>query len=284
MNISVIIPTFGRPGHAHAVASAIAPQLRWGDRICIVNQQDPPAAGSKQEHIESLYLGKAGLPQARNAGIRATTAEVVLFLDDDVVPFEGLLEAHRMSYEDAGVGAVAGFVDDPLFDRTLTEPSCFDESTGELRQNFSFCTSKDTISFMGANFSVRRSALEQIGLFDGHFTRNALWEDVDVAFRIRAAGWKIWFCAEAGVRHERVVMGGCRSDRGVRYVYHQFANTAYFACRHAPRRHARSWARFWWHRLEYLSRTPDGVLRRSIIMVAAALAGAAAGMARYLTR
>ncbi|HAJ80111.1 MAG TPA: hypothetical protein DCO75_10100, partial [Fibrobacteres bacterium] len=86
------------------------------------------------------------------------------------------------------------------------------------------------------------------------FKGNALWEDIDCAFRIRKAGWRISYCPEAKVRHLRGQKGGCRANGRIVYTYNQFANTAYFAARHAQKKHYHTWFIFWIYRLEYLSR------------------------------
>jgi hypothetical protein len=133
---------------------------------------------------------------------------------------------------------------------------------------------------MGANMSFLRSALTGIGGFDERYRSNALWEEVDCCLRLLAAGHALWYCADAKVKHCREDSGGCRGDRGKgRYLYHQFANTAYFASRFANPENYGRWFTFWKYRLEYFTRTEKG---RDFIGVSAGMVGAAGGIVRFL--
>jgi GT2 family glycosyltransferase len=99
------------------------------------------------------------------------------------------------------------------------------------------------------------------------------------------AGYKIWYCAEARLTHLHNNSGGCRSDKRYRYLFHSFANTAYFLCKYSPRKSARSSTNFWKYRLEYLSRKPlkinSSKMRHDPFAVIAGLCGAGAGLARF---
>jgi GT2 family glycosyltransferase len=278
--VDVVIPTYARGDRALNVGEKLRPQLKGKDRIFIVWQGNDPAPPSPDPAISVIHSPRPNLPRARNRGCAAGKGAVVIFLDDDVEVMDNLIANHRISYLDQATGGVAGRVDDPLFDSSQTVPSVFEPQTGALRQNFNLDADQETISFMGANMSVARSALSQIGGFDERFSGNGLWEEIDVAFRLRAAGYTIRYCSGAGVRHLRAATGGCRSHRAYRYLYHQFANTAYFAFKHADRCYRVSWIRFWWYRLEYLSRTGRRFPRHDPLAVAAAMMGAVCGISR----
>jgi GT2 family glycosyltransferase len=280
--IDVSIPTFRRTEAALAVAQSAAQQLGGTEFVTVVMQegQMPVTAIPRVRVIGS---NPPNLPRARNAGVNATTADIVLFLDDDVTVLPGLIAAFRAAFEDPTVGGVAGYVDDPLLDRSRPMPSTFIEETGEIFQNFTLDHDADTISVMGANMAFRRSALQSVKGFDENFRRNALWEDIDISFRLRKAGWRLRYCAAARVVHRRLD-GGCRTDKAGRYLYHQFANTAYFACRHMKRQHRHSWLNYWKYRLEFLSRSKSGRPLHNPILVAAGLLGAGAGLVRAMTK
>jgi GT2 family glycosyltransferase len=280
-SIDVIIPTYERPLLAEKLTVSLAPQLSENDRIFIVWQGNNKPQIRETESIRLLRSSPPSLPRARNAGIRAGKGAFVLFLDDDVTVSPGLLDGHRKAFDDTSVGAVAGRVDDPLFDKKEKAPAFFDEVTGRLKQNFCVDKSQYTISVMGANMSFRRSALVAAGLFDENFIHNALWEEVDVAFRLRTAGWAVWYCHSAMVRHNRDQGGGCRTDRPLVYCYHQFANTAYFAARHCRKKYRKSWFTYWKYRLEYESRRKTRWLDHDPKMVLAGMAGAMAGVLRH---
>lgn len=54
-------------------------------------------------------------------------------------------------------------------------------------------------SVVGAYMQVRREAIQAAGLLDEAFFMYG--EDLDWAFRIKAAGWKVWYHPEVTVRH-----------------------------------------------------------------------------------
>jgi glycogen(starch) synthase len=285
LSIDIIIATSNRQDAIPGLVAALQPQCDARTGIIVVSQGEAPAAGSLPAGITMLHLARPNLPNARNAGLRASSADIALFLDDDVEPLAGLIEAHRSCYTDQSIAGVAGYVDDPLFDPKQVRPSWIDLSTGNCVQNFSLPSSGRTISAMGANMSFRRSVLLSVGGFDDHYRSNALWEEIDCCLRILAGRHALHYCAEAKVRHLRRQDGGCRAEKKYRYLYHQFANTAYFGCRFAQTRHYGSWLRFWKYRLEYLSRVSDkqgGSIRHDPAAVIAGVAGAIAGIFRWI--
>jgi GT2 family glycosyltransferase len=256
MRIDIIISTYNRPDSARKVIESLNVQLTDKDRVFVVWQgkQKPDPDTSCLSIVSYVFSSPPNLPRARNRGIRSGTGDIILFLDDDVEVKPGLIEAHRNAYTDAHIGAIAGKIIDPVFTSANNQAALFNEKTGELTQNFCVKEPQDTISLMGANMSLRRSALERIGMFDESFVNNALWEDVDAAFRLRRAGYIIRYCPDACVVHARDTHGGCRSASRTRYLFFQFANTAYFAARHAKREYYASWFTYWKYRLEYESR------------------------------
>jgi GT2 family glycosyltransferase len=282
-SIDIIIPTFARKGSATLLINSIGKILTPCDCIYVVWQGTEKPVETVDGNVHFIRSSPPNLPKARNRGIAEGKGDIILFLDDDVeILCEDFLEIHRKAYSSPGIGAVAGYIDDPLFVNQGASCSVYDETTGEIIQNFSVNQSQDTISFMGAHISIKREAIAGIGGFDEKFKGNALWEDIDCAFRIRKAGWRISYCPEAKVRHLRGQKGGCRANGRIVYTYNQFANTAYFAARHAQKKHYHTWFIFWIYRLEYLSRRHFLWFRHDPLMVMAAMAGALGGIARCL--
>jgi len=59
----------------------------------------------------------------------------------------------------------------------------------------------------------RRAMLDEIGFLDERFFMNA--EDTDLCFRARLAGWEVWYCADAVVRHRVSASQGVDSANNV---------------------------------------------------------------------
>ena len=116
----------------------------------------------------------------------------------------------------------------------------------------------DVDAISGACMLVRRSAIEQVGLFDeGYFMH---CEDLDWCMRFRLAGWRVVFVPDAVVMHEKGVSSRSRpvfvewhTHRGMARYYRKF-----FANRYPivlmPVVLAGIWARFAWVALGHLVR------------------------------
>lgn len=82
----------------------------------------------------------------------------------------------------------------------------------------------------GASLLLRRQALEVVGLFDQE-TFFMYWEDTDLAFRMRKAGWELAVADDARVWHKQSASVGQRSPLLDEY----FTQSAVrFLRRHAP--------------------------------------------------
>ncbi len=287
--IDIVIPTYRRSLLGGSLLTDLISQCYDVDRIFVVWQGKNKPQLVDHPAIRYIHCPKPNLPASRNAGIMAGGNPIILFLDDDCTIKPGLLDAHRACYYDPSIGAVAGYVDDPLFESDPTTiPSKFDIKSGELIQKFDIFQSGPSISVMGTNMSFRRSAIEKIGGFDIHYTHNAIWEEIDASFRILNAGYNIYYCASAKVVHHRCPQGGCRTDGKLSDTFHMFANTAYFACTFADIKYIKGWINFWKYRLEYSSRISHEKVNgnkycHDVRVVFAGLSGAVFGILIFLT-
>jgi len=77
---------------------------------------------------------------------------------------------------------------------------------------------------------VRKAALAEIGLQDERFFLD--WEGIDWSARAHTAGWEVWFCPAARVRH----IGGVSIRQApLRWVVHSHRGMyRYFAKRRPP--------------------------------------------------
>jgi GT2 family glycosyltransferase len=283
-SIDIVIPTYNRPKIVRATINALFCQLLKQDRIIVVWQGEKPEV-QNTDRVMLLQSSPPNLPRARNCGVRAGKNRIILMLDDDIDVYPELLDRHRISHYDETVACVAGYIEDAVYDKQKTEPSSFDFRTGRLIQNFSCHTAGLSVSAPGGNMSVKREAFEAVKGFDENFKGNALWEEIDFSFRLRAKGMKIIFNPDAGIKHLRNSCGGCRRKGDMSYLYRQFANTGYFAVRWAPAQYYRSWLNYWKYRLEFISRSGKITgLKHNPLMVLVALLGALAGLSCHAVR
>jgi len=195
VDISVQICTYNRAAHVAACLAALARQTHPADRFEVVlvdDGSDEPLA----VHVDAtkypfalrlLRIPHGGLARARNAGIRAASGDVVLFIDDDTIADERLVGEHWRSHEQYPHSVVLGWVNhvDPDNASRRRRPRLADFST-------SF--------FWTSNVSVRRQDLVAAGLFDEAFTEYG-WEDVEFGERLRDLGLGRRFNRRAVVSH-----------------------------------------------------------------------------------
>jgi GT2 family glycosyltransferase len=137
-----------------------------------------------------------------NRGLIEARGEIVLFLDDDVIPERELIKVHADGHKKASRGLVAGRVIQPWQEGI--------DFSKDKAFHFASCRSCWVDGFMAGNFSIQRDCALKIGGFDEQFVRVAYNFEAEFAYRWRSAGHKILFEPSATVHHLKVASGGTR--------------------------------------------------------------------------
>lgn len=136
---------------------------------------------------------------ARNRGIAASEAEVVLFIDDDCVPGRQWIRALVEGPWARGTAAVAGRV---LNARQASKTARYFQHINWIAfptPERHFTPEGELIHAGTLNCAYRRQVLEQLGGFEPEFRDGG--EDRDLADRARNLGYRLEYCAEAVVEH-----------------------------------------------------------------------------------
>jgi len=143
-----------------------------------------------------------GPAAARNAGLAATSAPIVAFVDSDVDVSLDAIGRLAAMLADPSVGAVAP--------RILPAGTRLDMGAraGAVRPGARTSYVPSTV------LVVRRSAIEAIGGFDEQLR---VGEDVDLVWRLVAAGWTVRYAPELTARHAEPRTRLARLDRSRRY-------------------------------------------------------------------
>lgn len=194
LRISVVVPTYNRLDTLrHVIPSLVAQDSPRGAFEVVVadsNSTDGTAeylAGVAAEHpfvrhVPGAYTGRAS---ARNGGIAASLAPIVLFTDADIIVSPDLLARHLAHHDQPGIRAVVGMevqvdsYDDYVRkrdDRALRAPL-----HGEKHKRLSW------LYFLTGNASVPRAELDRVGRFDEDFTGYG-HEDLELGYRLQQAG------------------------------------------------------------------------------------------------
>jgi GT2 family glycosyltransferase len=172
----------------------------------------------------------------------------------------GCIAEHLVLHERTDVGAVAGRIRNvkgPSWPEAA-EVAFINPDTGESRGNFDLDTEGPVVYGCGAHFSVKRSAIAAAGLFDPHFRGNALFEEADFFFRMRARGLTAWYTPRAIVEHYCAQAGGCRALEGTAYLLDRIHNHSLFYFRHVHALPSRAFIRFMKNLAEFVSRDGKG--------------------------
>ena len=164
-------------------------------------------------------LGFAG---GNNAGAREAAGEWLVFLNNDTAPEpEWLASLAAEAAAHPGFALVTSrlvFMDDPAVvdsagDGYFRAGGAFKHGYGASADAFG--TSREVFGACGAAFMIRRDVFERLGGFDERFFMN--FEDVDLSYRARLLGFRVWYAASAIVRHAGSGSLGTMSAAAVYY-------------------------------------------------------------------
>ncbi len=112
-------------------------------------------------------------------------------------------------------------------------------------------TEEQVFGFCGAGVLLRTASLREVGYFDSSFFM--YYEDMDLAWRLRLAGWEVWYVPSAVVHH---IHAGSSKEWSPFFIYHATRNRLYMLLKLAPRRLAwHEWRRFAAHTLGMQTRS-----------------------------
>ncbi|HWE55058.1 MAG TPA: glycosyltransferase [Acidimicrobiales bacterium] len=198
---AVVIPTYGRREPVWKCLRSVAAMRPRPPVVLLVDGNEEPLElpADVAGIVEVVREPNQGAAHARNVGYRAAAdrgADVVCFLDDDAIAPADWYERHVAAHaEMPGAAAVGGAVENlhpesPI--ARMTQEVVFRplrNDPGPVR----------FIPTLNASFKV--ASLEQVGGFDEGFP-GAAGEDVDLCWRIVAAGWTIHYEPGLTVLHD----------------------------------------------------------------------------------
>jgi mycofactocin system glycosyltransferase len=201
--VEIVIPVRDRPAGLAATLAALATE-RHPPVVVVDDGSIGPGTADIARVAGARVLRherSRGPAAARNTGWRSTDADVIAFVDADCVPADGWLDALLPHFVDPAVGAVAPRIvtSAPLgTPRWLVDYEGSRSSLDRGRREGPV-RPRSRIPFVpAATLAVRRSALEEMGGFDEDLL---VGEDVDLVWRLAAAGWTVRYEPAATVAH-----------------------------------------------------------------------------------
>jgi GT2 family glycosyltransferase len=283
IKLSIIIPTYNREEILPQTIDLILKENFPHCELILIHQR-PQISGQFQEflkrtenRIRYFAVNWASVPRACNFGVNKAKGEIILMLDDDIIPGEDLISAHYRNYEDSKVGAVAGRISTPHRVRFPEHAGRIGE-LGPKHETFVSSRRQDVQTGKGANMSFRRPLFQKLGGFDTSYIKNAHRFESDLCFQIRKMGYRIVYDPKAAVEHLELNTGGIRAW-GVTDTPAFYRNEMLFYFKNRPN----GWlGRYLW--LNYIQRVPSRKVRNVLIRNLAFVLGVLWGSWVYLFR
>src|ERR1700731_1257596 len=115
MNLTVIIPSFQRPGDLLRCLEAVLRQSRPPDEVLVVGREEDTGTSNivsmlrrNTSVLRIVIVTQPGLIAALNCGLDNAAGDLLAFTDDDAEPQGDWLERIEASFGDASIGAVGG--------------------------------------------------------------------------------------------------------------------------------------------------------------------------------
>jgi GT2 family glycosyltransferase len=205
--VSIVVPTRNRLALLRRVLDALAGQegvpLGRMEVIAVVDGATDGTAAALREldppfPLRVLEQVRSGPAAARNSGWREAGADLVLFLDDDIVARPSLVAEHLRVHRDRPDAVILGrLLPDPTTRTTAWKR--YEERAQEKKYAaIAGGEAPSGIRLYSGNVSVPRPLLERVGGFDTALQRN---EDVDLGFRLAEAGAEFAFAPAAAGLH-----------------------------------------------------------------------------------
>lgn len=219
--VTVVVPTYGRERVLLETLQAVLDLREPPDEVIVVDQtacheqQTERYLGrlAAEGRLQWVRLPRPSIPCAMNEGLRNAASELVLFLDDDVVPQPGLVAAHARAHADPDVVAVVGMVLQPGEQPAERAADALHQEGLRRDLSFSFRSPgrADVWNVMAGNLSVKKVRALACGGFDEGFVGVAYRFETEFCRRLRRQGGRVVYEPDAVIRHLKAPSGGTRT-------------------------------------------------------------------------
>lgn len=215
MLVTTIVPTYRRPEDLSRCLAALKQQIRLADEVLVVIRDIDEATDSFLAAFDNgllplkvVTVAIPGVVAAMNAGLDASTGDVIVFTDDDAVPHPDWLERIEQRFlAAADIGGVGGrdclHVNNQRIEgkaAVVGKVQWFGRVIGNHHLGFGEAQEVDVLK--GVNMSFRRQAIAPVR-FDERMLGQGAQAHFECAccFRLKQAGWRLLYDPNIVVDH-----------------------------------------------------------------------------------
>lgn len=198
MKVSVIVPVYNDPRVEDCILSLLSQDYSKDLYEIIVvdnNSNDSTPEVIQRFSVKCLHESRKGSYFARNKGLEVASGEVAVFIDADCVADPHWLSTLLEGFKDSNVGGIGGRI---LKREPQTWVQAYAEDLAEQQLTPQYLPFHDAPYIVTANAAYRMSVLRMLQGFDARFRSGG---DVDLAWRVQAAGFTIVTAPDAIVYH-----------------------------------------------------------------------------------
>ncbi len=206
--VSIVIPLHGGEDDIRSCLESLSSSRDLFHELIVVDDVSPDNAAIEAAAFEGVTLlsneKNLGFGATCNRGLERATGEVVIFLNSDtLVPRAGLIRLVESLTSGGGIGATGPLTNNSghgqIIDVTYTSRHNVDLFAEDLA--LSGGEDREVDMLVGFCIAAKRAVLREVGGFDERFGIGQ-FEDNDLCYRMRRAGYKLLLVQSAFVHHE----------------------------------------------------------------------------------
>lgn len=225
--VSIVIPVYGKVEYTLACLrslSVASPAVPF--EVIVVDDASPDNTASVLAEVEGLRLVRndqnLGFVGSCNAGAATATGSLLVFLNNDTQVTSGAIDALVRAFElhpDTGIaGSQLVYPDGRLQEAgawVFSDASAWNIGRFASRKDPAYRYSRSVDYVSGASLAIPAALFAAVGGFDLRYTPG-YYEDTDLAFAVRAAGYTVRYVPDSIVVHVEGLSSTDAPDSGMK--------------------------------------------------------------------